>query len=287
MVSIPPDERCWWGTVVDRLCDDVKWFEALSERAKPFVYCTINVASRNYDEFISVLRAKGILWDPRVEFHYTDAELQGFPLLRLGIDRKPLAEGGLENGTEYDYVTGCPHCGTGATQSGPLILHRQSLERKRGIVQAGGGEVLIDREIYHHLINSDINDVECRELFDNEGNGIPGWRQLMPSVVMERVDPQTRGIVRDPKAPPCPHCQRDGHYHTRKVPLEIIYKKPFAKYGIPSVVATWECFGRSARHELANGGLAPPMILVRPTLFSLFRSCGCRDVVFEPVRIDA
>lgn len=234
----------------------------------------------------SLLSRERIEWSERIEDHYDDSELRSFPLLDLSVDRKEIDPYGPTRGTTYDLSTGCPQCGTGATQTSPFLAPPRSLP-KTGLLCASSSETFVATPLAEALRAEDVSGIELRQVLSSTDRTPLPWFQIVSSFEMPKMAPSTKGIVRDPTLPPCPRCQRDGHYHTVKEPLQIVYDSASLTVGeLPDVVHTWECFGRSGIHaeNFRYSRFAPPLILVNRKVFEIFRAMGVKHARFTPVR---
>src|SRR5947208_8488104 len=119
--GIRPDDREFWQTALERRAPKASWFEPLTERGRPQVFCRVNMDAAAYRELHELFAERSIDWFERVEHHYTDAELRSAPLLVIGADLAPINTGSASE-PSYDLSRACPRCGTGAIQSSPLNL---------------------------------------------------------------------------------------------------------------------------------------------------------------------
>lgn len=234
----------------------------------------------------SLLSRERIEWSERIEDHYDDSELRSFPLLDLSVDRKEIDPYGPTRGTTYDLSTGCPQCGTGATQTSPFLAPPRSLP-KTGLLCASSSETFVATPLADALRAEDVSGIELRQVLSSTDRTPLPWFQIVSSFEMPKMAPSTKGIIRSSTLPPCPRCQRDGHYHTVKEPLQIVYDSASLTVGeLPDVVHTWECFGRSGIHaeNFRYSRFAPPLILVNRKVFEIFRAMRVKHARFTPVR---
>lgn len=236
---------------------------------------------------LCTLRAEGIKWSERIEHIYSDAELRSFPLLVLGVNRKEIDPYGPSHGTTYDLSNACPQCGSGAVQTSPFYAPAKSFP-KSGMICYASTEVFAAEALADGLRRAETTGLELRQVQSSRDNVPLPWWQMIPRSTMPKMSGNTKGITRSEKPPPCPVCQRDGHYHTVKEPMEIIYNSTDVLLdSLPDVVQTWECFGVSGidRENFRRSRFAAPAILVKPRVFDIFRKLKGKHAHFAPVRI--
>jgi len=311
-VSIPPDMRKHWKCVIPRFTKKAKWFEPFNEKGQTAIYCEVDMQNPKYDAFLALLEEHGLMYpnngeDPdyekmfqavlesegvswsviRIEHRYTDKELRGFPLLSLSVDRAEIDPWGPNYGTTYDLSQGCTACGTGAVQTSPFFAPRSSLP-KTGLVCDSGTEKLVATPLAAALRAAHVTGLELRQVQSSRDHNPLPWWQIILEYTMPKMSPATRGVIRgDP--PPCPHCQRDGHYETLREPQEIVYdRNDVVPDNIPDVVQSWEHFGQSwiDKEDFRRSRFAEPLVLVKPRVFDIFRRLKVRGARFDPVRIE-
>ena len=248
-----------------------------------------------------LLRQQNIEWSEREERIYSDAELRSYPLLTMGIDRRPIVGGGPEYGTEYDLSAGCPSCGTGAPQVSPLMMLLEGLPRKGLACTTALGEKLVADSLRAALVAEGITGLELRQCqFYRNQEPLPWW-QMISSFVMPKMGPKTRGIflsLKDhvvrpdfiiPAEPPCSNCHRDGRFGKPNMSVEIVYASTDVDVtSIPDVVVTWECFGKSIKNPPSGKypRYAMPILLMKPRVMQVFRGLKVKNASFAPVFID-
>ncbi|QDV91411.1 hypothetical protein RAS2_25100 [Phycisphaerae bacterium RAS2] len=233
------------------------------------------------------LKRNGIKWSERIEHIYTDAELRAFPYLRLTVDRKEIDPSGPSHGTTYDLSNACPQCGCGAVQTSPFYAPAKSLPRT-GLLCASNTEVFVAEKLADAFRRAEVTGLELRQVLSaREHEALPWW-QIIPRFTMPKLSPATKGIVRsDP--PPCTLCGRDGHFNTMKEPEEIVYSSAEVDAAaLPDIVATWECFSvsRIDREDFRNSRFAQPAILLKPSVFDIFRKLKVKHARLAPVQIE-
>ena len=246
----------------------------------------------------SALTRAGIKWSEREEFVYSVRELFEYPLLRLGVN-PDLEAGGPKYGTTYDLSEACARCGTGAIQTSPLQLPLKGFPKSKPACSAAHLEILVAEPLRNALETADVTGLELRQVqFYRNQEPLPWW-QMISSYELPKMSPETKGIKTDEidhvmddgmviKAlPPCPVCRRDGRYNSDE-PLQIVYaRKDVDSESIPDVVHTWERFGVSVINEKEPhySRFAPPILLIKPKVYEVFRSLKVKNAGVVPVRI--
>ena len=276
------------------------WNDPHNERALPWMSHTLDGDDPTLNKLRALLKQEGIEWSEREEHIYTDDELRSFPLLTIGVDRKPIQGGGPEYGTTYDLTRGCLHCGTGAIQTSPLMIVLSGLPKKGLLCATCLDEILVAERLALALKEAEITGLELRHAhFYRNDEPLPWW-QMISDYCMPKMSPATRGIVLSetdhverpdfiiPAEPPCHKCKRDGRFGTPDEPEQIVYSlTDVDPDSIPDVVHTWDCTGKSMKYP--PKGQFPryrqPMILVKPKILDIFRRLKVKHVTFGPIRI--
>lgn len=224
----------------------------------------------------------------RKDFIYTRSEILAAPLLGLSIGLAPKGFGGPKYGTQFDLSKACRLCGTGALQVGPLILKRSEVPQKGDIFETLDDDTLVSPRVAEAFREDQVTGVELRQVVAHKGGDPLPWYQIITDFELPRMSDLTRGIIRgDP--PPCPVCMQDGHYHTVREPMQIVYDATALEIdNVPDIAHTWERFGRSVlREPFKDSHFASPLLIVKPKLFLLFERLKVRRLRFLPVRIVA
>ena len=299
--ALPPGEREYWGRIVAQHCSKVKWYEALNEKARPFVICTFDTSDPRYTAFLTILEERGIEWSERIEHAYTSEELRSFPFVNLEIERALIAPGGPSHGTTFDLSKGCPDCGCGAVQTSPFYAPPKSFP-KTGLICQSSSEKFIAKPVVDAFRRAEVTGVELRQVLSYRDRAPLPWWQIIPHVTMPKMSSATQGIVQNDPPPvgeirgeavliddrPCPKCRRDGHFHTTKAPPEIFYNRDEVDADeLPDVVATWESFGISGiDKEFRYSRFTDPLLLIKPAVFDILRELKVKHARFNPVRIE-
>lgn len=225
------------------------------------------------------------LW--RVDQQYTTAELRAAPFLALSAERE-IETSATEHGTQYDFSTGCPGCGTGAVQTSPYYAPASSFP-EFGMMCASTDAMFVAESVARAFLQSGVTGVELRMVLSPSNQQVKGWRQMIVQNTLPKMSEKTKGIVRGDPAP-CALCLRDGHYMSIDCSFDIAYSSAaVSPPELPDVVQTWECFGKSQRRSNSRLGLiqrvAPPLVVIKPNVYEIVRSLKMRQVRLYPVRI--
>lgn len=274
------------------------WQSAPNERGLPSFENIFDAEDSRLQAVLDLVHLEGLRPFERIEHVYTDAELLTYPLLNFGVNRKPIESGGVEYGTVYDLSKACPHCGTGAVQTSPLMLRRAELPKKGLLCETCIGQKLVSTKIADVLKSSGLSGLELRQACSYRDKEPLPWWQMIARYVMTRISSRSESLIRDteplfratdPKWG-CTVCERDMYATKGGLPLDIVYERnQVDPEQLPDVVQTWECFGRSVLRDDPERGLqmgfAQPLLLVKPKVFDLFRKRKVRGAGFSPVRI--
>jgi hypothetical protein len=188
--------------------------------------------------------------------------------------------GGPSLGTQYSLESACDTCGSGARQTGPLVLP-SPLSVGEPVAMTLDSEVLIRSDLadlLHSIGISSLGDV-C---VPRSPDPLPFF-QLLPEAVLPRFSSGTTGYVIERQ---CQACLRDGFFHAVESPLRLHYEHLDRKYLGFDVLATWECFGNSRlRRPFRESVLASPVLVLSQRLSEVLSQAGAR-VELEPVAID-
>jgi hypothetical protein len=248
-------------------------------------YCAMRLYEN--DPQLQHLRAAlsdmGIKWSERRELIFTDAELEAYPLLWLSVGTAPRGYGGPTYGTEYDLSQACPQCGTGAIQITPLRLNRTEIPRRGAIFQTLDREKLVSPKLAQLLNHAEFRGLKLRRAQSHSGGKDLPWVQLISDVELPPMSASSKGILREG---PCPHCWRDGYFHSQQ-PIELEYSsRQVDVNALPDIVHTYEHFGNSVlREPFKNSHFAQPLLLIKPRVFRFFRQQKVRELEFVPVKI--
>jgi len=225
----------------------------------------------------------------RAEHIYTPVELRAAPLLYFILRTEEKGISGPWYGIRYDLSTACPQCGSGAVQTSPLYLKPSETPKKVAIFQTMNHEYLVSLEFAEVLKKAGITGLELRQARSYKEHKPLPWMQIVSRKEMPPWRPSTIGFTKSnlESEKPCPHCNRDGYFHTGKVPLEIAYSKSQVNPDrLPDVIHTYEHFTKSfLRVPFEESHLAQPLLLVKPKVYDVFQSQKVRRVEFVPVKI--
>ena len=286
--SVPLADGARFRNFVESIgCVD-SWQEPFTDRGRPFLSHTFDESSPSLAALREFLKSEGIRWSEREEHTYTDAELRSFPLLSMGVDRKPIQGGGPEDGTTYDLSRGCPRCGTGAVQTSPLMVALDGLPKKGLLCATALDDILVGERLAAALREAKTTGLELRQAHFYRNNEPLPWWQMISDYCMPKMSPATRGIVFSETEPPCPECRRDERFGTPEEPEQVVYSRnDVDPDNIPDVVHTWECAGQSVKDppEGRDPRYAQALILFKPKVFDIFRRLKVKHATFGPIRI--
>lgn len=217
---------------------------------------------------------------------YTDDDLREFPFLCMTPYYDTSDIRGQATGVRYDLSQACPRCGTGAIQVGPFLLPKGKLPKKKLLFWSAGFDVFVAEPLAEAFRNGSIEGVELRQTVDVKDSKLLPWWQVVYLQEMPRMSIKTTGVTQEKNA--CPECRRNWHSGSTVYHMEIFYDR--ADVGpeqLPDIVATWERFGASGlvSDDGKRGRYAPPMPLIRPRVFDIFRDFKLKDLEFYPVRM--
>lgn len=251
-------------------------------------------ADPRFDRVLDTLRALGI--DPllRGEIIYSKQELKAADLLALEVNIR--ARGSPQDYTAYDRSRGCPRCGTGAVQMGPLRIRSGDLPKRSLLGQSYTGEVFVADELATLIVDAVGSSVDLRQIEDaRKGTPLPWW-QILPQYRLPPLAAATLGVTRDK---PCPVCNRDGYFHDFRTAFQPAYQRsdfhnlrawPRAADAVPPDFAlTYEHFGSGVLNPENDPDrctvYAQPLIMVSNRVMRVFLDHKIRGAGFVPVRI--
>jgi hypothetical protein len=252
--------------------------------------------SKELEAFRDAIADEGLTRVERREYVFTETEVESAPLLCLTINRAPLLGGGVEDGTQFDLSTGCPHCGTGSVQSSPLFVPKSAVRQTSGLRQTVFGDTVASERIADALVAEGVRGIRLGEVLSARTGEPLALRQLFAT---EELPPwsarTTGGEVGDKR---CRLCKRDGHFDSMKNPLLLAYERSEVNpEALPDLVRTWEYFDYSwaSEERLREVGyppakalhvrLANPMLICKQELRAVFAHYRVPGLRFEPVTL--
>jgi hypothetical protein len=237
------------------------------------------------DNLRQALSAEGIDWTERREHSYSPKELRNAPLLWLTVTTAQKGLGGPTYGTVYDLADACAQCGSGATQTSPLILAPSQVAKKGDITMTLDNEILVSEDLALKLREASVTGCELRPSQPLKGQFAQPWIQIVTDVTLPPMAETTRGVVRQK---PCPVCGRDGYFHSAHIPFEVLYDRHEVRLdSLPDMMHTHERFGNSKLAvPFKESHFAFPLLIVKPRLFDLFAAAKIRGVEFVPVTLE-
>lgn len=189
------------------------------------------------------------------------------------------SHGGPLYGTEYALDEACKRCGTGALQTGPLLM-RPFKPPKSDMFYPLSRELLVSTQLAEVLEGAGFH--RCvRPVLDAKSREPLAVMQLKPEATLPSFLPESEGVTRER---PCPACDRDGYFGIAHVPMVLKYRRlgPVAA----DLFSTYERFGNSRlRSPFKDSVLAAPMYVGSARLVDVLRAHKVRGLEFEPVRL--
>lgn len=93
--------------------------------------------------------------------HYSKAELTTASCFHLRI-RAVFEPAGEERGTKYDESSACPKCGSGAKQTGSLILDLKRIPKGKDFAKTIAGEIVVSRRVVDLFERYGVSGVALR-----------------------------------------------------------------------------------------------------------------------------
>lgn len=236
----------------------------------------------DYHNIISCLGALGIAPSVRREIEYDKEDLLQAPLLWLSVTTAP--RGDPQRYATFD-STGCPRCGTGSKQIGPLRMSSKVFPAHRSVGQTLTGEVVISQELFDVLTNSIGPTNALRQVIAHSTCETLPWWQICPDYILPSLASSTTGIVKEGA---CSVCNRDGHFHSGAVPFKPVYLvDQINNYSYSDYAATYECFGNSGIPDNIIGEryVAQPLIFISNRVMRIMLDCKVRGIKFTPATI--
>lgn len=252
--------------------------------------------SKELDAFRDAIAAEGLTQLERREYVFTKAELDSAELLSLTVNRAPLLGGGVEDGTQYDLSSGCPHCGTGSVQSTPLFVQKSAVRQTGGLRATVFGDMVVSTRLADVLVAEGAQGVRLGEVLSGRTGESLALRQLFATEELPRWGGRTTGGAIGDKQ--CQMCKRDGHFVSMEDPLLIAYEaSEVDPDALPDLIRTWEHFDYSwtSQERLKEVGyplemalsvrLASPMLICKQRLRAMLAHYRVPGLRFEPVRL--
>jgi hypothetical protein len=216
----------------------------------------------------------------------TPKELTGFDLLVMDIWLHGGGPPKLRGDRAYDFSRACPECGTGTRPLGTLLLKAREIP-KRGLVSGvSGGAYLFHADLVDACHHEGMSGIEFVQAADRLGTPVP-WYELRVSKVLPPMTVESTGLSRGSTSgeTPCARCGRDGWFGQPEQPFTPAYQASVLRR-LPDFAETYERFGQGRLGaRIQDCWLAEPRLVVRQTVFELFRRRKIRGVRFTPVLV--
>ena len=158
--------------------------------------------------------------------------------------------GGTKFGTKYDLTHACQKCGSGATPQGPRYIEKKP-KTKHKLFSISTSEILVDIELAQKLMSIGIHSLV--EVYDQKNQKLP-YMELRYQAQLPRFSEKTTGYVLSDQ---CSKCHRDGYYSADD-PLKLLYENIDESITSNHILATFEIFGNSWKHDSLRSSIFPP-----------------------------
>jgi hypothetical protein len=262
--------------------------------AAPLYSAWFKEGSKELEAFRDAISEEGLTSVERREYVFTRAELDAAQLLSLTVNRAPLLGGGVEDGTQYDFSTGCHHCGTGSVQTSPLFVQKAAVRQTTGMRNTVFGDVLVSTRLADALVTAGVQGIRLGEVHSGRTGEALAIRQLFATAELPPWSRHTKGGEVGGKQ--CRVCKRDGYFDSMKNPLLVAYETSEVEPdAFPDLMRTWEHFDYSWTNEerLREVGyppakalsvrLASPGLICKQELRALFARYRVPGLRFKPV----
>jgi hypothetical protein len=262
--------------------------------ASPTYRAWFSDGSKELQAFRDAIADEGLTRSERREYVFTKAELDAAQLLSLTVNRAPLLGGGVEDGTQYDFSTGCNHCGTGSVQTSPLLVQKSAVRQTTGIRNTVFGDVVMSTRLADALVAAGVQGIRLGEVHSGRTGEALALRQLYATAELPPWSRHTKGGEVGDKQ--CRVCRRDGYFDSMKNPLLVAYETSEVELeAFPDLMRTWEHFDYSwtTEERLREVGyppdkalcvrLASPGLICKQELRALFARYRVPGLRFKPV----
>ncbi|MHC4445115.1 MAG: hypothetical protein ACYTF1_16090 [Planctomycetota bacterium] len=243
--NVPREDDDRFRCLLDAIgCGDYwqKPQEPWTERGRPHLAEFFDEDDPKLASLLGLLRKEGVDWYERIEHIYTTEELRVAPLLEFNLSSKQ-RDVGNQKKEIFDFSKGCPHCGTGAEQIGPLAVMTDELPKEEMICQTLHHHYLVTEPLKQALDIAELSGLELRQVVSQKQRPLAWW-QIISYCEFPPMAPETRGIKHGKSRRKCMQCMRDGWVHTGKEPPSVFYYKDDLTFDIlPDVACTYERFG--------------------------------------------
>lgn len=219
----------------------------------------------------------------RIVTKYSDDELLQCRLLFISINRSPKGYGGPTYGTKYNIKNTCKICGSGAIQTSNLMIRPSDIPKTMDIYQTLNGEIIISKKIAQKLKMEKLKGFDLRPVMSYIDKRELDYYQIIPYFSMPRLSNSTKCV----KKPTCKSCKRSGFGFNLKMPNVFYYNLNEGIINKADIFFTYEHFGIGVlRRPFNESVFAQPHLLVKPTIFKIFKELKINYVDFQPVIIN-
>lgn len=146
-------------------------------------------------------------------------------------------------------------------------------------------EYLVADELAAAMRAAGLAGFELRQVHSSRDHTTPlPWWQIIALHQLPPWAAETAGYERENQ---CPLCGRDGHFHSNRRPLELVYyRSQVEPEGLPDIVATYEHFGNGGlREPFEKSHIPHPLLLIKPRVYELFTAHKVRGLEWVPVML--
>jgi hypothetical protein len=226
---------------------------------------------------------------------FTEEELDAAPRLIVCLPIHPplVILGGADQGTRYDLSQGCPACGAGSPQVGPLFIWDDEVRHLAGqrIAKTATGDIIVSDKVADSLgalgtSGLDLRSVHTIESKTKRDIELP-WRQLSAKKTAPQRLPRSSGLYfwGDKQ---CQVCKRESFSRGNEAPLRLYYRASDIAQ-LDDVSETWEVYCETHLGSSVDDAplIGRPWLLVTPRVMRAMQSVGfTKDhCEFIPIRV--
>ena len=173
-----------------------------------------------------------------IRYIYTEQELADAALFILNVS-STFEPAGEECGTQYNELTACPRCGSGATQVSSLRLDLRRVPKSADIARTIAGEVIVSQRLAERLLDGEFTGFDLGRILHKA-------RYEDDQIDLHQL-PIGRDILRRAEIANAPHPTGRFWVWLNRVPNVALLDQARAE------------FAELKRKKIWNGGIAPPV----------------------------
>lgn len=231
------------------------------------------------DRLVEELDQHGLVTTVRRSIFYDDNEIADAPMVLLW---PPVyGSSGVAWGTEFDFTSACPTCGTGARPEHELRVEVAAAPRSAALFVTEDDDILISEDLVERLRQEFDATIDVIDAVSVEGEPLP-WKAVRDLPRVGPLDGTSGGVHRER---PCARCDRDGFFFDPHESPEFRYA-PHLMANRPPLAFTTEHWGNSVlRSPLSDSHFAAPRLLARPDAYEAIRALGGEDYSVDVVSV--